>query len=78
LTRSKKASSSCVAAVVVFGGRGSGRTGVKVGETACASGATDLLCVNFVLYCAWFILAVVLNPTREESCLPLHRRDQSL
>jgi hypothetical protein len=52
LTRSKKASSSCVAADVVFGGRGSGRIGVNVGETACASGTTDLLWFSFVLLCA--------------------------
>jgi hypothetical protein len=50
LTRSKKASSSGFAAEEEVGGRGSGRTGVKVGETAGASGAFCLLCVNFVRY----------------------------
>ena len=42
-TRSKKASSSDVAADVEVGGRGSGTTGVKVGETAGASAAIALL-----------------------------------
>src|SRR4051794_39955617 len=38
LTRSKKASSSCVGLVVLVGGKGSGRAGVKVGETGGPSG----------------------------------------
>lgn len=37
LTRSKNASSSAVAAEVAVGGKGSGITGVKVGDTAGAS-----------------------------------------
>jgi hypothetical protein len=50
LTRSKKANSSCEAADVDVGGRGSGRTGVKVGETAGASAAFCLLWLNFARY----------------------------
>ena len=49
LTRSKKASSSGEAADVEVGGRGSGRTGVKVGDTVGASGAFCLLWLNFAL-----------------------------
>ncbi len=43
LTRSKKASSSEVALDVDVGGNGSGIMGVKVGDTAGASGALGLL-----------------------------------
>jgi len=43
LTRSKKASSSEDAADVDVGGRGSGMTGVRVGDTAGASGGICLL-----------------------------------
>ena len=43
LTRSKKASSSEVAPDVEVGSKGSGTTGVNVGETAGASGAKGLL-----------------------------------
>lgn len=47
-TRSKKASSSDVAPEVEVGGMGSGMIGVKVGDTAGASGAFDLW-VNLAL-----------------------------
>jgi hypothetical protein len=59
LTRSKKASSSDEAAEVEVGGRGSGRTGVKVGETAGTSGAFCLLCVNLFRCERW--LAMMLS-----------------
>ena len=50
--RSKKASSSSVATVVVVGGIGSGSAGVRVGETTGPSGTIDCfaLCVVLVRF----------------------------
>ena len=68
--RSKKASSSGVATVVVVGGIGSGSAGVRVGETAGPSGTTDCfaLCVVLVRFgkfwlasCSLFRVALLVS-----------------